>query len=205
MGVVVIRNAFYSVLALVVHLISLAALFLLLRAEFVAAAQVVVYAGAVMVLYVFVVAYIGGSEEPLRRRLSGARAFGAVPAPAAMLFAAALLAELCVAVLGSGLKGIDGEGAPFVPGFGSPGQIGELLLTRFLAPFEIASFLLLIAAVGAVVLARRRGGIDPEDEAVVSAADFFKTLPAQPGSARESGARGGSAPNVPAGGEEGGW
>jgi NADH-quinone oxidoreductase subunit J len=205
MGVVVIRNAFYSVLALVVHLISLAALFLLLRAEFVAAAQVVVYAGAVMVLYVFVVAYIGGSEEPLRRRLSGARAFGAVPAPAAMLFAAALLAELCVAVLGSGLKGIDGEGAPFVPGFGSPGQIGELLLTRFLAPFEIASFLLLIAAVGAVVLARRRGGIDPEDEAVLSAADFFKTLPEQPGSARESGARSGSAPSVPAGREEGGW
>jgi NADH-quinone oxidoreductase subunit J len=186
---VVVRNAFYSVLALVVHLISLAALFLLLRAEFVAAAQVVVYAGAVMVLYVFVVAYVGGSEEPLRRRLSGARAFGAVPAPAAMLFAGALLAELCVAVLGSGLKGIDREGAPYIPGFGSPGQIGELLLTRFLAPFEIASFLLLIAAVGAVVLARRRGGIP--DEGVLSAADLFKTLPATPGSAWETGARGG--------------
>jgi NADH:ubiquinone oxidoreductase subunit 6 (subunit J) len=189
LGVVVIRNAFYSVLALVVHLISLAALFLLLRAEFVAAAQVVVYAGAVMVLYVFVVAYIGGAEEPLRRRLSGARAFGAVPAPAAMLFAGALLAELCVAVLGSGLKGIDREGAAYAAGFGSPGQIGELLLTRFLAPFEIASFLLLVAAVGAVVLARRRGGI--EDEAVLSAADVFGNLPAAPGSARETGTRGG--------------
>jgi NADH-quinone oxidoreductase subunit J len=149
----------------------------------------VVYAGAVMVLYVFVVAYVGGFEEPLRRRLSGARAFGAVPAPAAMLFAGALLAELCVAVLGSGLQGINREGAPFVAGFGSPGQIGELLLTRFLVPFEIASFLLLVAAVGAVVLARRRGGI--VDEAVLTAADVFKTLPATPGSARESGARGG--------------
>ena len=63
MGVVTLRNPFYSVLALVGHLISLAALFLLLRAEFVAAAQVVVYAGAVMVLYVFVVAYVGGGEE----------------------------------------------------------------------------------------------------------------------------------------------
>src|SRR5436190_6903789 len=61
-GVVLLRNPFYSVLALVGHLLSLAMLFLLLRAEFVAAAQVVVYAGAVMVLYVFVVAYVGGSE-----------------------------------------------------------------------------------------------------------------------------------------------
>ncbi len=61
-GVVVLRNPFYSVLALVTHLLSLAVLFLLLRAEFVAAVQVVVYAGAVMVLYVFVVAYVGGEE-----------------------------------------------------------------------------------------------------------------------------------------------
>ena len=65
-GVVRINNPFYSVLALVFHLLSLAALFLLLRAQFVAAAQVVVYAGAVMVLYVFVVAYVGGSQMPMR-------------------------------------------------------------------------------------------------------------------------------------------
>ena len=62
-GVIALRNPFYSVLALVFHLLSLAALFLLLRAEFVAAAQVVVYAGAVMVLYVFVVAYVGGGGD----------------------------------------------------------------------------------------------------------------------------------------------
>src|SRR5271167_4151112 len=70
-GVVVLRDPFYSVLALVGHLISLAVLFLLLRAEFVAAAQVVVYAGAVMVLYVFVVAYIGGDSGSLGERLRG--------------------------------------------------------------------------------------------------------------------------------------
>jgi len=64
-GVVVLRNPFYSVLALVAHLVSLAVLFLLLRAEFVAAVQVVVYAGAVMVLYVFVVAYVGGESDSL--------------------------------------------------------------------------------------------------------------------------------------------
>src|ERR1700677_89973 len=62
-GVVTLRNPLYAVLSLVCHLVALAALFLLLRAEFVAAAQVVVYAGAVMVLYVFVVAYVGGGDE----------------------------------------------------------------------------------------------------------------------------------------------
>src|ERR687892_1968287 len=63
LGVVILRNPFYSVLALVAHLVALAVLFLLLHAEFLAAGQVVVYAGAVMVLYVFVVAYIGGVDQ----------------------------------------------------------------------------------------------------------------------------------------------
>jgi NADH-quinone oxidoreductase subunit J len=63
-AVIALRNPFYSVLALVVHLVSLAGLFLLLYAQFVAAAQIVVYAGAVMVLYVFVAAYVGGVEDP---------------------------------------------------------------------------------------------------------------------------------------------
>src|SRR5246127_1122592 len=76
-GVVMLRNPFYSVLALVCHLISLAALFLLLRAQFVAAVQVVVYAGAVMVLYVFVVAYVGGESDSIGERLRGST--GAAP------------------------------------------------------------------------------------------------------------------------------
>jgi NADH-quinone oxidoreductase subunit J len=171
-GVVTLRNPFYSVLALVSHLLSLAALFLLLRAEFVAAAQVVVYAGAVMVLYVFVVAYIGGDERPVRG--PGPGLVGAAP-----LFAIALFVELCIATLGSGLKAIDGEGAGYAPGFGSPAEIGELFLTRFLLPFEIASYLLLIAAVGAVILARRRRGLD-DDEAEpdrIAVGDLFRLEP----------------------------
>jgi NADH:ubiquinone oxidoreductase subunit 6 (subunit J) len=154
-GVVTIRNPFYSVLALVSHLIALAALFLLLRAEFVAASQVVIYAGAVMVLYVFVVAYVGGGEEiasGLALRVLGP------------LFALALAIELCLAMLGTGLKGINTKGALFIPGFGSPRHIGQLFLTTYLFPFEIASLLLLIAAVGAVVLARRRRGLTPDEE-----------------------------------------
>ena len=103
MAVIWLDNPFYSVLALVGHLISLAALFLLLRAEFVAAAQVVVYAGAVMVLYVFVAAYVGGSDEPLRPEGGGFGALGP-------LFALALFVELSIAVVGSSLGALDTTG-----------------------------------------------------------------------------------------------
>ena len=159
---VAMRNPFYAVLSLVFHLLSLAALFLLLRAEFVAAAQVIVYAGAVMVLYVFVVAYVGGTGEPLTGPVGpGLRT-------ASLLFAGALFVELVIAVLGSGLQAIGSEGAPYRPGFGTPGEIGALLLTRFLIAFEVASILLLVAAVGAVILARRRAGMPEVGELAVA-------------------------------------
>jgi NADH-quinone oxidoreductase subunit J len=155
-GVVMLRNPFYNVLALVCHLIALAALFLLLRAEFVAAGQVVVYAGAVMVLYVFVVAYVGGGDEPLHRHGGALKVLGPV-------FGLALAVELCIAMLGTALKGISGKGAPYVFGFGTPKHIGTLFLTTYLFPFEVASLLLLVAAIGAVVLARRRRGLEPTE------------------------------------------
>ena len=72
-AVIALRNPFYSVLALIVHLISLAGLFLILYAEFIAAAQIVVYAGAVMVLYLFVTAYVGGVEESVWEPIPGQR------------------------------------------------------------------------------------------------------------------------------------
>jgi NADH-quinone oxidoreductase subunit J len=161
-GVVLLRNPFFSVLALVLHLLALAVLFLLLHAQFLAAAQIIVYAGAVMVLYLFVAAYVGGVDEPLSP--SGPLL------TLGPLFAGALFIELVIAALGSGLSAINSEGAKIGPGFGGPAQFGELLLGRFLIPFETASYLLLIAAVGAVVLARRRRGLehldtDPEEEA----------------------------------------
>ena len=148
-AVITLRNPFYSVLALIVHLISLAGLFLILYAEFIAAAQIVVYAGAVMVLYLFVTAYVGGSEEPIWEPIPGQR----VLAP---LLAGALFVEVSIAVLGTALKAIGESGAAPAAGFGSPGSIGQLLLERFLIVFEAASMLLLIAAVGAIALAGRR-------------------------------------------------
>ena len=148
-GTVALRNPFYSVLALVCHLLALAALFLLLRAEFVAAAQVVVYAGAVMVLYVFVVAYVGGGTESAWEPIPGQRFL-------APLLGVALFVELSIAVLGSSLTALGTDGPQVKPGFGDPAEIGRLLLERFLLAFEASSILLLLAAVGAVVLAGKR-------------------------------------------------
>ena len=84
------------------------------------------------------------------------------------VFALALAIELCIAFISSGLQALDTRGAEVGAGFGSPGQIGELLLTNVLVPFEAASFLLLVAAVCAVVLARRRRGLGAEDDADVA-------------------------------------
>lgn len=157
-AVIGLRNPFYSVLALVVHLVSLAGLFLLLHAEFLAAAQVVVYAGAIVVLYVFVAAYVGGIQEPVWEPIPGQRLI-------APLLGAALFVELSIAVLGSSLQSLGEEGPTIELGFGTPAQIGELLLEDFLVAFEAASMLLLLAAVGAIVLAgrRREGAVEGTD------------------------------------------
>ena len=174
-GVVALQNPFFSVLALVFHLLSLAALFLLLQAQFVAAAQVVVYAGAVMVLYVFVVAYVGGSDEPLTAST------GATLRPVSLLFALALFVELSIAIIGTGLSALNSDGAPYTSGFGTPAEVGALFLTQFLLAFEIASLLLLIAAVGAVILARRRAGLSDGGE--FSVADVMRGQPITAGDA----------------------
>ncbi|MGD0197269.1 MAG: NADH-quinone oxidoreductase subunit J [Solirubrobacteraceae bacterium] len=182
-GVIALKDPFYSVLALVVHLISLAVLFMLLQAEFVAAAQVVVYAGAVMVLYVFVVSYVGGQNLPSAHGPGRAGTLGAFAC------AGALVVELFIAVLGSGLKAIGTGGAHVAPSFGNPEAIGTLFLTKFLAPFEIASFLLLLAAVGAVTLARRRGGLESgveEHAPHVSVAEFMRGRPLYTGTQHET-------------------
>jgi len=132
-----------------------------------------------MVLYVFVVAYIGGQDEPL-----GPRAGNSLKILSAV-FGGVLFVELCIATLGSGLRLVDTGGVPAPDSFGSPQEIGTLLLTKFLLPFEVASFLLLIAAVGAVVLARRRGGLSAVDEqARYSAMDILR--PAYTGTMAEA-------------------
>ena len=144
-AVISFSNPFYSALALIGNLASLAVLYLLLSAEFVAAAQVLVYAGAVMVLFLFVIAYLGG-------RADAPWAGGPnVHRVAAVIAAAAILVEVLVAI------GLDADGklshsASVSGSFGSPAEIGRLFLTDHLLAFEITSVVLLIAAVGGVVL-----------------------------------------------------
>ena len=145
-GVAVISfsNPFYSALALIGNLASLAVLYLLLSAEFVAAAQVLVYAGAVMVMFLFVIAYLGGRADA---PWAGGPSLNRV---AAVVVAAAILVEVLVAI---GLSSGHTSHAASISGdFGSPAGIGRLFLTDQLLAFEITSVVLLIAAVGGVVL-----------------------------------------------------
>jgi NADH:ubiquinone oxidoreductase subunit 6 (subunit J) len=144
-AVVSFRNPFYSALALIGNLGSLAVLYLLLSAEFVAAAQVLVYAGAVMVMFLFVIAYLGGEADAPFVGRHGWQTVGAIIA------AAAIFIEIVVAVgetAGDGLS----HPAKIDASFGSPAQIGRLFLTDHLLAFEVTSIVLLAAAVGGVVL-----------------------------------------------------
>ena len=156
-AVIALRNPFYSVLALIIHLVSLAGLFLLLYAQFVAAAQVVVYAGAVVVLYLFVSAYVGGIEEPIWEPIAGQRLL-------AVLLGGALFIELSIAIVGTGLTALGDEGPVVQQSFGTPEAVGELMLEKFLIAFEASSLLLLVAAIGAVVLASRSRRKEDEGE-----------------------------------------
>jgi NADH-quinone oxidoreductase subunit J len=147
-AVVSFTNPFYSALALIGNLASLAVLYLLASAEFVAAAQVLVYAGAVMVMFLFVIAYLGG-------RADAPWAGGPPLLQLAAVVAAGSLMVVTVAALL--LKAGDrlSDEAQIERAFGSPAGIGELFLTDHLLAFEITSIVLLVAAVGGVVLGMR--------------------------------------------------
>ena len=144
-AVVSFSNPFYSALALIGNLGSLAVLYLLLSAEFVAAAQVLVYAGAVMVMFLFVIAYLGRHADAPWAGGPSWQALGAVAA------AGALMVEIVV-VVGLKASGRLSDGPDVGAGFGSPYEIGKLFLTDHLLAFEITSIVLLAAAVGGVVL-----------------------------------------------------
>ena len=144
-AVVSFSNPFYSALSLIGNLASLAVLYLLLSAEFVAAAQVLVYAGAVMVMFLFVIAYLGGRADAPWAGGPNWLTLGAVAA------SAALFVEVIV-VIGLKAGGKLSHEAKIEPGFGSPHEIGRLFLTDHLLAFEITSVVLLIAAVGGVIL-----------------------------------------------------
>ena len=146
LGLVIKRNPIHGALFLVVNLGSIAALYLFLHAEFLAAAQVIVYAGAIMVLFVFaIMVLIPGKEEtgpdPLRRyRLLG------IPLGGVLLLELVLVLVFRRPVAHPPVAGVGG----------GVGTIGRLLFTEYLFPFELTSVLLLAAMVGVLVLAKRR-------------------------------------------------
>src|SRR4029453_16053619 len=146
LGPVLRANAIHGALFLVLNLGSIAALYLMLGAEFLAAAQVIVYAGAIMVLFVFaIMVLIPGKEET-----------GPDPRRAARLFAVpvgALMFLLLLVVIAGRWSGPRGPAGPS----GSVAAVGRLLFTNYLFPFELTSVLLLAAMVGVLLLARRRG------------------------------------------------
>ena len=146
LAVVSFSNPFYSALALIGNLASLAVLFLLLQGEFVAAGQVLVYGGAVMVMFLFVIAYLG--DRTLEAPWAGGPSWQAV---GTVLAAGAILAEVIVA-LALTTGGRLSHEAHIGRSFGSPASIGRLFLTDHLLAFEVTSIVLLVAAVGGVVL-----------------------------------------------------
>ena len=144
-AVVMLSNPFFSALALIVNLASLAVLYLVLTAEFVAAAQVLVYAGAVVVMFLFVIAYLGG-------RADAPWAGGPTLQAVAAVVAASAIAVEVVVVIALKAGGRLAHTAEIGESFGSPAEIGRLFLGPHLLAFEATSIILLVAAVGGVIL-----------------------------------------------------
>jgi NADH:ubiquinone oxidoreductase subunit 6 (subunit J) len=157
-AVVLFTNPFFSALALIGNLASLAVLYLLLAGEFVAGAQVIVYAGAIVIMFVFVLAYLGGRADA---PWAGGPTLQNVTAVVA---AAAIALEVIVVIA---LKAGDAlsDTAEVNAAFGSPAEIGELFLSDHLLAFEVTSIVLLVAAVGGVILGSAMPTSEDEEEA----------------------------------------
>lgn len=147
--VVVQRNPVASALFLIAALCTQAILYLLLKAPFLAVIQIIVYAGAIMVLFLFVIMLLNLRKDefgPEKRKVQ--RFF-------AILFAVILFIEIGALVKLS-ISGLPQSSGITDPDFGSAQQVGQLLFTDYLFPFEVTSVLLLVAIVGAIVMAKRK-------------------------------------------------
>jgi NADH-quinone oxidoreductase subunit J len=152
LGVVLMPNAVYSAMMLLLNLLSLATLFLMLRAQFMFAAQLIIYAGAILVLFLFVVTLLNPDGEFIfrdKRKLqqAGAISFG--------LFLAALLIGALIAAF-SKTQPVLIEASGAAGSYGSVEAFGVALFTQFLLPFELTALVLLVALIGAVVLGKRK-------------------------------------------------
>jgi NADH:ubiquinone oxidoreductase subunit 6 (chain J) len=151
LGVVIAKTPVHSVISLVVNILALAALYLSLHAEFMALIQVIIYAGAIMILFLFVIALLTARKDPVERsegKLEGQRELGIVAAvTGAILMTAVALSA------GFG-RPVAQEALP--SGFGSPAAFGRELLTTHILSFELTAFVLMAAVIGVVVLVGQR-------------------------------------------------
>jgi NADH-quinone oxidoreductase subunit J len=145
LGVILQRTPVYSALSLIVVLCSLAALYVSLDATFLAAIQVIVYAGAIMVLFVLVIMLLNAGRE---KRTEGSRMAQWLGAP----LLAGLLAEFLYVIDKTFAAGVT---AP-APADSGPAAVGALLFRHYVLPFEVTSLLILVAILGAVVLAKKQ-------------------------------------------------
>ena len=144
LGVILQRTPVYSALSLIVVLFALAIVYLLLGAEFLAMIQIIVYAGAIMVLFVLVIMLLNAREEPATDRSLIARWLGTP-------LVVALVAEIIYVVW----RHFPSEYTPAPSAVTGPSAVGELLFRKYVLPFEVTSILILVAVLGAVVLAKK--------------------------------------------------
>jgi len=147
LGMLLSKNAIYSALNLVINFVSVSIFYLLLGAPFIALTQIAVYAGAIMVLFLFVIMLLGAESLGLSSTLPWQR-------PLALILAGVLLFEAAYLVVAK--SGVLTRPGPVGLDFGSPAAVGEMLFSVYLLPFEVISILLLVAMIGAIVLTGRR-------------------------------------------------
>lgn len=147
LGMLLNRHAVYAALFLIINFGTVAVFYLLLGAPFIALAQVSVYAGAIMVLFLFVIMLLGTGVIQNQPRQSWQR-------PVAFILGAILVVEAGYLLLTQ--AGAAPPGGLILPAFGGPAMVGELLFSKYLLPFEVTSVLLLVAMVGAIILTRRK-------------------------------------------------
>lgn len=152
-GVLAVKNPVHAALSLIVTLFGVAVAFLAQSADFLAAVQIIVYAGAIVVLFLFVIMFLGVDQRSSNvEPLVGQRAFAVV---GSALTVAALVAVMWKSHWTTGVMSLSSHGAPLAGVDGNVKQLGTSVFTTYLFAFEITSALLLIGVIGAVILARR--------------------------------------------------
>lgn len=146
-GLIINRNPVYSALSLILNFFSIAGLYLTLQAEFLAVIQILVYAGAIMVLFLFVIMLLNLQDEPKRPTFEFSRI-------AAWVLGGALAAEL-IAVFRS-----VGSETTLLAGdykYGTVESVGQAMMTKYLFPFEMISVILISSLIGAIVISKKYG------------------------------------------------